>query len=106
MTLQLLTDSALVDKIKDSWRMVKTLEFPIPGDYYYNQIDNGILYKKQIEIKSEHLPFELLEYIGNQKTEVVKRILQRCIVEIFAEKFGKGLAKQAIVENRIRVRYD
>ncbi len=106
MTLQLLTDSALVDKIKDSWRMVKTEQFPIPGDYYYNQIDIGILYGKQIQIKSEHLPFELLEYVGTQTTMTVKRILQRCVVEIFGEKFGKGLAKQAIVENRIRVRYD
>ncbi len=106
MTLQLLTNSALADKIKASWRMVKTEEFPIPGDYYYNQIDIGILYRKQIEIKSEHLPFELLEYIGTQNTMTVKRILQRCILEIFAEKFGGGLAKQSIIENRIRVRYD
>ena len=106
MTLELITESALVDLIRDSWRMTKTKEFPIPGDYYYNQIDTGILQGKQIQIKSEHFSNELRDYIEKEDTKTVRYVLQRCIIEIFAEKYGTGLANNALKENRIRVRYD
>jgi len=43
---QLFTNSALVDKIKESLRMKRTSDCPIAGDYYYKKIDEGILFKK------------------------------------------------------------
>ena len=86
--------------------MTKTLEFPIPGDYYYNQIDNGILKNETIQIKSNHFSTELREYIQTENIHTVKYVFQRSIREIFAEKFGGGLADQARKDNRIKVRYD
>ena len=99
MTLQVITKSALTDKIKEAWRMTKTKEFPIPGDYYYHSIDTGILFNKQIEIKSEHLPRELYNYIKTLDIKTIKYVLQRSILEIFAEKYGASLASTALKEH-------
>ena len=82
------TESALADKIKESWRMSKTTDFPRPGGYYYNEIDNGILFGKIIEIPLTTLNKELRETLNVEKKEKIQRAIFRAIKEIAQEKFG------------------
>ena len=103
--MMLLTDSALSDQIKNAWKNTKTPDFVVCGDYYYNQIDNGILFNKRIEIKLEHLPSRLQEYIKTLNPNAFNKILLRVILEIFSEK-NPGLTRLAVNQNRIKVRYE
>ena len=86
---ELFTNSALVDKIKESWKMKKTLDFPITGDYYYKIIDNGILFKKEIEIPLNDFDDGIKEMLDKEKSKTVQYIIFRAIKEIAQEKFGK-----------------
>jgi len=82
------TESALTDKIKESWRMSKTTDFPRPGNYYYHEIDNGILFGKIIEIPLTTFNKELREILNVEKKEKIQRVIFRAIKEIAQEKFG------------------
>ena len=103
--MMLITDSALSDQIKESWKITKTQDFEICGDYYYNQIDKGIFRNEVIEIKSEHLPNQLQEYIKKLDSKTIKKILLRVILEIFNEK-NPGLSTLVVNQNRIKVKYE
>jgi len=85
---QVFTESALVDRIKDSWRMSKTSEFPIPGDYFYQIIDQGILFGDEIEIPLSFFNKELRDILDREKTDTVQKVIFRAISEIAHEKFG------------------
>lgn len=85
---QLFTNSAIVDKIKESLRMKRTSDCPIAGDYYYKKIDEGILFKKEIEISLNDFDEELNDVLNNQSHQTIKRVIFRAIKEIAQEKFG------------------
>lgn len=87
-TQQTFTESALVDRIKESWRMSKTSEFPIPGDYFYQIIDQGILFGDEIEIPLSFFNKELREILNREKTYTIQKVIFRTISEIAHEKFG------------------
>jgi len=105
MTLELQTNSALVERIKESWKIFKNKEFPICGDYYYKIIDTGILEKKRIYINSNHFSVEVREYLNVISVQERHYIIIRAILEIFAEKHGRALADAAFKENRVLVGY-
>lgn len=87
-TQQTFTESALVDRIKESWKMSKTSEFPIPGDYFYQIIDQGILFGNVIEIPLSFFNKELRNILNREKTDSVQKVIFRTISEIVHEKFG------------------
>ena len=97
---KLFTESALMNKIKESWRMSKTTDFPIPGDYYYHEIDHGILFGKTIEIPLTTFNKELREILNIEKKEKIQRVIFRAIKEIAQENFGSR-----DFENRIKWRF-
>jgi hypothetical protein len=97
MTLQVFSNSAVADQIKESMRLYKNEEFPICGDYYYTIIDSGILFKKPIKINLQHFTNLPEDY-----TEIFKRV----VLEIFAEKFGRSLAEQAVKEERVNLEFE
>ncbi len=85
---ELFTNSALVDKIKSTWKMKRTIDFPIAGDYYYKIIDEGILFKKEIEIPLNDFEDGIKEILDKEKPKTVQSIIFRAIKEIAKEKFG------------------
>ena len=87
-TQQTFTESALVDRIKESWRMSNTSEVPIPGDYFYQIIDQGILFSGVIEIPLSFFNKELREILNREKADTVQKVIFRAISEIAYEKFG------------------
>ena len=87
-TQQTFTESALVDRIKESWRMSKTSDFPIPGDYFYQIIDQGILFGDEIEIPLSFFNKELREILNREEADTVQKVIFRAISEIAYEKFG------------------
>ncbi|MEX0855187.1 MAG: hypothetical protein WD018_05430 [Nitrosopumilaceae archaeon] len=96
------TKSALVDKIRVSWRMKKTFDFPIAGDYYYKIIDEGILFKKEIEIPLSDFDEGIKKILDKEKPKTVQYIIFRAIKEIAQEKFGnrdyEDLIKWRLIE--------
>jgi len=82
------TNSAIVDKIKESWKMKRTSDYPIAGDYYYKIIDEGILFKKEIEIPLNDFDEGIKEILDKEKSKTVQSIISRAIKEIAQEKFG------------------
>jgi len=97
---QQFTESALMNKIKESWRMSKTTDFPRPGDYYYHEIDHGILFGKTIEIPLTTFNKELREILNIEQKEKIQRVIFRAIKEIAQENFGSR-----DFENRIKWRF-
>jgi len=81
------TDSALSDRIKQCWRAHKSLECPSWHNYYYEIIDQGILFNKEIEIPLEHFDNDLREILDKEKKKFVERAIFTAI-EIAQEKFG------------------
>lgn len=82
------TDSALSDRIKECWRAHKSLECPSWHNYYYDEIDCGILFNKEMEIPLEHFDNDLREILDKAKPKVVECVILRAIKEIAQEKFG------------------
>ena len=85
---ELFTESALVDIIKESWKMKITSDFPTAGDYYYKIIDEGILFNKEIEIPLNDFEDGVKKILDKEKSETVQSIIFRAIKEIAQEKFG------------------
>ena len=86
--MKLYTESAISEKIKESWRMAKTSDYPIPGDYFYRIIDQGVLSGHEIEIPLTFFNKELREILDNQDSKKIQKIIFRAIKEIAKEKFG------------------
>jgi len=86
---ELFTESALVDKIKDTWRLKKTSDFPIAGNYYYKKIDECILFNNEIEIPLNDFDDGLREILDKEKPSTVQYVIFRAIKEIAQEKFGR-----------------
>ncbi len=98
-----ITDSGLVDQIKEVWKLYKNDEFPIAGDYYYQLIGKSIYGKQIIKIQLNHLPDEVRWELNRTPVKNIKSIFYRAIKEIFQEKAGKKLTNLADTETRIRV---
>ena len=103
MTSEVITSSAFVDQIKESWKSYKDIDFPIAGDYYYDLIGHGIFDDKIIEIPLKHLPEEIYFELNKLDTETTKAIFYRTIKEIFLEKYGVRLTEVAVRTRRIKV---
>ena len=97
------TDSAFVDEIKNIWKSYKDIDFPIAGDYYYQEIGQKIFDNKRIEIPLKHLPEETYLQLNKLGNENVKSIFHRAIKEIFQEKYGINLTEVAVRTRRINV---
>ena len=95
-TQQTFTESALVDRIKESWRMSKTSEVPIQGDYFYQIIDQGILFGDEIEIPLSFFNKELREILNREKLDTIQKVIFRTISEIAQEKFGSRNVSERI----------
>lgn len=95
-TQQTFTESALVDRTKESWKMSKTSEFPIPGDYFYQIIDQGILFGDEIEIPLSFFNKELREILNREKPNTIQKVIFRTISEIAQEKFGSRNVSERI----------
>lgn len=105
MTLEVFSDSALVDRIKQDWRMCRTDKHHIPGDHYYSQIDLGILFNRKITVLKEHLSKDTQEMVSCITPSRLRPILLRAVLDIFAEKHGSSLSRTALQENRIHISY-
>jgi hypothetical protein len=103
LTLELSTESAIVDQIKDCWRRYKDIDHPVSGDYYYNLIDSGIWLNKRMEINLSHLSGGLQISIEDMDTPRVMRIFIKAIYDIFCEKYGRAIATSALHEKRISI---
>ena len=90
------TESALSDKIKEFW-INKKIPGYFAGGYYYEIIDQGILFNKKIEIPLEHFDNDLREILDKTSHKVVQHAIFRAIKEIAQEKFGSR-----DFENRIK----
>lgn len=84
----ILTNSAIVDKIKEYWKMKRTFDCPIAGDHYYKIIDNGILHSQEIKIALSDFDEEIIQILDKEKPKTVQYIIFRVIKEIAQEKFG------------------
>ncbi len=82
------SDSAIVDQIKESWKLKKTLDFPIAGDYYYKIIDEGILFNREIEIPIDDFKDEIRDVLDRETPKKIQHLIFRAIKEIAQEKFG------------------
>jgi len=96
---KLFTESALSDKIKEFWKNKKIPGY-YAGDYYYEIIDQGILFNKEIEIPLEHLDNELREILNKTGPKTIQYVIFRAIKEIAQEKFGS-----CDFENRIKWKF-
>lgn len=96
---KLFTESALSDRIKEYW---KNKKFPgyYAGDYYYEIIDKGILFNKEIGIPLEHFDNELQEILNKSGPKTIQCVIFRAIKEIAQEKFGSR-----DFENRIKWKF-
>ncbi len=90
------TESALSGKIKESWRRAKTSDFPVPGDYFYQIIDKGVLFGKEIEIPLTFFNRELREILDKQDSKKIQKVIFRAIREIAQENFGSRNLKDQI----------
>ena len=100
---EVMTTSALGDQIKECWRSYKDIDFPIAGDYYYNEIGKKIFEKGIIEIPLKHLSEELYSRLNKLDVESIRSILHREVKEIFQERFGMNLTVEAKRTGRIKV---
>ena len=96
---KLFTESALTDRIKEYW-INKKIPGYYAGGYYYEIIDQGILFNKEIEIPLEYFDNNLREILNKEKPKVVQYAIFRAIKEIAQEKFGS-----CDFENRIKWRF-
>ncbi len=86
--IEFISDSAIVDQIKESWKIKKTLDFPIAGDYYYKIIDEGIIFNREIEIPLDDIKEKIREALDRRKPKNIQYLIFRAIKEIAQEKFG------------------
>ena len=96
---KLFTESALSDRIKEYWENKKILGY-YAGSYYYEIIDQGILFNKVIEIPLEHFDNELQEILNKSGPKTIQCVIFRAIKEIAQEKFGS-----CDFENRIKWKF-
>ena len=97
-----MTESALVDKIKDSWAKYKDSRHKIAGDYYYDEFIQGVINNQIIKIRINHFDVYLQKHLGEFSTSYMKRLINRCIYEVISSIKGGGFAYMAKKENRIR----
>jgi len=84
---KIFTESALSDMIKECW-INKKIPGYFAGGYYYEIIDQGILFNKKIEIPLEHFDNDLREILNKTYSKAVQRAIFRAIKEIAQEKLG------------------
>ena len=97
-----MTESALVDLIKNQWRLYKDERNCIAGDYYYQLLLDGVLFNKVIKIKINHFDKHLQNHLGGLSPSYVKQIIDRTIFELIREIKDSGFAYLCHKEGRIR----
>jgi len=99
---QVFTESALVDRIKETWLMYRDKKYL--GGYYYHIIDQGVFHNTIIPISLEHLGEDLRNILRKEKPLAIRRVIYRAILEIFNERPGLT-SFQLEAEDRIRWKF-
>jgi len=84
---ELFTKSALCDEIRKCWKN-KNIPGYYTGDYYYEIINQGILFNKVIEIPLEHFDNDLKDKLNKSNSNDIEYVIFRALAEIGQEKFG------------------
>ena len=99
------TTSALVDRIKIIMQSFKTKGYPYSGQYYYEQIDSGLVFNKTIFILKESIPIEIQDALNKLNKKDFEDVITRTIKQIAALKFGYATTEDMVKENRLHWRF-
>ena len=99
------TLSALVDQLKIIMQTFKTKDHPYSGQYYYNQIDSGLIQDKPVLILIESISDEIQHALNLLSKKKFEYVITRAIKEIAAQRFGYATTEDMIKENRLHWRF-
>lgn len=105
MALVQYADSGLCDRIIEAWQQYKPNPDHVSGDFYWNEVTNGILFNKEIRIFTAHLPKNILAELESLNDEALEKVIFKTIMTFFATKYGASLAQEAKREKRITWRF-
>jgi len=104
------TDSALRDRIKETWALYKdeTNENHLKryaGNYYFQSIYDSIIFKQPLEIKIKHFDNELQQQLNKLSFTKLQEIIYNAIKEFLQTYTDSGFIFLAEKENRIKWKF-
>lgn len=100
---ELFTESALVDRVKETWHHFKHYDYRSPGDYYYHIIDYGVFNNNTIDINVDHIPENIRQVLNELPEKVVHEVITRAILDYFME--SRMFFDRTRMRERIRWRW-